>query len=331
MVCLVKMSVASTHEHSIDRRPPREPLVVPGEMDLHVRDMTATFAADVTLQAAQDALAAHHQWLPIDGFADRPLGELVEKNSTGPLRLGYGAWRDLLLGVQFRNGRGELISAGGRTVKNVAGYDLTKLMVGQRGVFGKILTLTVRTYLRPHGALRVRQPPDVSVVSRVIPTALRPQWAVLRRDELVLGYFGDDTALAWYAQAIGEAGASEIIRRPIEHDIAERESLWNFQGEITFRASVPPAELGRFVASLPTPQWTCDAAFGIVVGSVANMELPSLRASVEKFKGTLVIDGVASNGFEFTTSPEQRRLIERLKHAFDPDGLLNPLPWQAST
>ena len=63
--------------------------------------------------------------------ATKALGRLVEHNSSGPLRLGYGAWRDLLLGCQFHNGRGELITAGGRTVKNVAGYDLTKFMVGQ--------------------------------------------------------------------------------------------------------------------------------------------------------------------------------------------------------
>ena len=76
-----------------------------------------------------------------------------EQNSTGPLRLGYGAWRDLLLGVQFTNGRGELITAGGRTVKNVAGYDLTKFMVGSHGVFGRLVTITTRTYRRPDRAL----------------------------------------------------------------------------------------------------------------------------------------------------------------------------------
>src|SRR5207344_1331571 len=103
----------------------------------HVEDLSATFAADVTLGAAQAKLREHGQWLPIDGGNDETLGALVERNSTGPLRLGFGAWRDLLLGAQFTNGDGELITAGGRTVKNVAGYDLTKLMVGQRGVFGK--------------------------------------------------------------------------------------------------------------------------------------------------------------------------------------------------
>ncbi len=134
----------------------RSPLVAPGESDLHQRDMTATFSVDLTLGQVQSQLAAIGQWLPIDGDPSVTLATLVETNSTGPLRLGYGAWRDLLLGVQFTNGRGELITAGGRTVKNVAGYDLTKFMVGQSGVFGRLVTITARTYRRPVSALLVR-------------------------------------------------------------------------------------------------------------------------------------------------------------------------------
>src|SRR5688572_7603694 len=102
-------------------RPDHTPLVPPGGVDLHVRDMTATFSADVTLADAQSQVAKLQQYLPVDGDESRTLGQLVASNSTGPLRLGYGAWRDLLLGCQFENGRGELITAGGRTVKNVAG------------------------------------------------------------------------------------------------------------------------------------------------------------------------------------------------------------------
>ena len=127
----------SIHEE-IHYRPRRGDLVPPGGVELHARDMTATFAADVTLGEAQRRLAEIGQWLPVDGDPAAALGDLVSFNSTGPLRLGYGAWRDLLLGVQFTNGRGELITAGGRTVKNVAGYDLTKFMVGQHGVFGTL-------------------------------------------------------------------------------------------------------------------------------------------------------------------------------------------------
>src|SRR4051812_50173581 len=97
--------------------------------------MTATFAADVTLRTAQDRLSELGQWLPIDGDPDAPLGTLVDHNSTGPLRLGYGAWRDLLLGVQFTNGRGELITAGGRPGKNGGGDGPTQVIGGRGGGF----------------------------------------------------------------------------------------------------------------------------------------------------------------------------------------------------
>src|SRR6059036_31063 len=95
---------------SIEFRPSHAPLVAPGGMDCFARDMTVTISADVTLSAAQTKLAEFNQWLPIDGDVQSALGELVENNSTGPLRLGYGGWRDLLLGVQFLNGKGELIT-----------------------------------------------------------------------------------------------------------------------------------------------------------------------------------------------------------------------------
>src|SRR5258705_6516880 len=155
---------------AIEFRSNHTPLVAPGGMECFARDMTVTISADVTLSAAQGKLAEFNQWLPIDGDVQSAVGELVESNSTGPLRLGYGAWRDLLLGVQFNNGRGELVTAGGRTVKNVAGYDLTKFMVGQRGIFGRVVTLTTRTYRRPASALLARFEPDVTMPGKLLPT-----------------------------------------------------------------------------------------------------------------------------------------------------------------
>src|SRR4051812_39566429 len=185
-----------------DFRANREPLVPPGGADLHARDMSATFAADVTLRAARERLRELDQWLPVDGDADLRLGTLVERNSTGPLRLGYGAWRDLLLGLQFTNGKGELITAGGRTVKNVAGYDLTKFMVGSGGAFGRLVTVTTRTYRRPVRAMVARFPPDGAIAGRLLPTALRPAWAVLTADALWCGYFGDEAGVAFYRTAL---------------------------------------------------------------------------------------------------------------------------------
>jgi hypothetical protein len=183
-------------------RPPREPLVAPGDMDCHVADMTATIAADVPLKNSQQRLAKFDQWIPIDGDPNLPVGRLVEINSSGPLRLGFGAWRDLLLGCQFRIGTGELITAGGRTVKNVAGYDLTKFMVGQRGVFGQIVTITTRTYKQPAMALVADFAPSDRLIEQIISTPLRPRWAILSPQSLRCGWLDEQIAIEFFEQQL---------------------------------------------------------------------------------------------------------------------------------
>src|SRR5271155_4146956 len=179
-------------------RPQQSPLVQPGQIEHHINDMTVTAAGDVQLKILQSKLAENDQWLPIDGNADIPISRLVEQNSTGPLRLGWGAWRDLLLGCQFRNGLGQLVTAGGRTMKNVAGYDLAKFMIGQYGIFGEGVTITARTFRRPQGALLVRFAPDIQTLNRLLPTNHRPQWCILTTDALLCGYLGDQRMLDYW-------------------------------------------------------------------------------------------------------------------------------------
>jgi hypothetical protein len=319
--------------------------------------MTATFAADVTLAEAQRRLAEFGQWLPADGNPDATLGDLVDFNSTGPLRLGYGAWRDLLLGMQFTNGRGQLITAGGRTVKNVAGYDLTKFMVGQRGVFGTLVSVTVRTYRRPAGALLARFHADYSVLSNLLPTALRPQWAVFTPDELLCGYLADTTTLDWYEANVRAAEPSSVFRRSLDVDAQHRAQLWSSPADRpTFRASVPPSRVLDFAASARLQRWAADAAFGIVTGPVTSVaEQRALRDAASALNGivtfrrptTAAQTAAAQTAGAQTaasqeppqdaspppdvtsTNPVERRIIERLKAAFDPDNRLSPLPWQA--
>ena len=292
--------------------------------------MTATVSADLTLRQFQQKLAEHAQWLPVDGDPDQSIGTLVASNSTGPLRLGYGAWRDLLLGVQFLNGRGELITAGGRTVKNVAGYDLTKFMVGQFGIFGRLVTITTRTYRRPIGALLARHGPDVRILSRLIPTALRPQWIVLVRDALLCGYLGDEPTLEFYRNSIAKLEPVELKDQSLQDDMDERTRLWSHDGTMVFRASVPPARLAEFVAKLGDSNWAADAAFGIALGSLAGEKaVADLRDAAESVQGRVRFTrGLYGPPLEFSTNGAERRIIERLKQSFDPDNKLDPLPWR---
>src|SRR2546423_12966059 len=190
------MRVGRTIQHLMgSARPNQQPLVRPGEIEHHVADLSATFSADVTLAEAQKRLREHGQWLPIDGDVNATLGSLVERNSTGPLRLGFGAWRDLLLGVQFTNGAGQLNTRGGRTVKNVAGYDLTKFMVGQYGIFGKVVTITSRTYKRPTDALLATFDSDIKKFNSLLSSTCRPQWALINAYSLMCGYLSDSRTI----------------------------------------------------------------------------------------------------------------------------------------
>jgi FAD/FMN-containing dehydrogenase len=307
-------------------RASRQPLVSPGAAELHVRDMTATFAADMTLAETQRRLAEVGQWLPIDGPEESILGRLVEHDSTGPLRLGYGAWRDLLLGVQFTNGAGELITAGGRTVKNVAGYDLTKFMVGQHGVFGKLVTLTTRTYRRPAGALLAKWEKADGVIRQLLPTSLRPQWSLMTREGLFCGYLGDQTSLDWYELNVRHASPMEVVRRSLEEDDAHRRRVWRFIGGGTFRASFPPARIAEAVRYV-TGDWAADPTFGIVTGEVGEEAMaPMIRAWAASHGGTVRFTRASSSlAFDYSATPGEQALLRRLKAAFDPAGTLAPL------
>jgi hypothetical protein len=303
----------------IEPRRQQQALVPEGGIELFDRDMTATVAADIPLEVLQRRLAEVNQWLPIDGDPARPVGELVEINSTGPLRLGYGGWRDLLLGVQFTNGRGELITAGGRAVKNVAGYDLAKLMVGQGGMLGRIVTITTRTYRQPEGAILAAFRGDVRHLNQLLPTPLRPQWSVLTADELLCGYLGDARTIEYCAAALARLASPKPVRvetRPLADDVAHRAAVFSMRADApdAFRASVPPMRISDFVSHGRPERWAADAAHGIVVGTMSDMGRANEAAAA--IGGRIIYGG---GGIEpVADSPGVGTLVERLKAAFDP-------------
>jgi glycolate oxidase FAD binding subunit len=112
-----------------------------------VGDLTITVEAGMKLVDLQAKLRSHNQFLPIDAnYPDATLGGIVATADTGSWRERYGGIRDLLLGLSFVRADGAVAKAGGRVVKNVAGYDLMKLFTGAYGTLGIISQLTFRTY-----------------------------------------------------------------------------------------------------------------------------------------------------------------------------------------
>ena len=128
-------------------------------IDYPARDMTITVQAGITLAELQALLATENQRLPID--VPRPeqatLGGALAANASGPRRLGFGTLRDYVIGISTVNDEGQEVKAGGRVVKNVAGYDLCKLHIGALGTLGIISQVTLK--LRPRaGRSGARRP-----------------------------------------------------------------------------------------------------------------------------------------------------------------------------
>src|ERR687889_918343 len=114
-------------------------------------DLVATVQAGTPLESLRRRLADYGMWLALDppGRPERSIGSVIATATAGPLRHGFGPIRDHVLGCTVATGDGRLVNAGGRVVKNVAGYDLTKLQVGGVGGDGVL----------PAGSLQPRNPP----------------------------------------------------------------------------------------------------------------------------------------------------------------------------
>lgn len=123
-----------------------------GILDYGPEELTFTAHAGTPVRAVADALAENGQYLPFDPpFVDAgaTLGGVVAAGTSGPLRYRNGGVRDFILGVRFVDGKGRVASGGGKVVKNAAGFDLPKLMVGSAGRLGIILELSVKVFPAP--------------------------------------------------------------------------------------------------------------------------------------------------------------------------------------
>lgn len=118
-------------------------------VDHAVGDLTLTVEAGVPLATVQAKLAEVGQFLAIDPLYAGTVGGLVATGAAGSLRQRYGGVRDMVLGVEFVRSDGEKAKAGGRVVKNVAGYDLMKLLTGSQGSLAILTQVTLRLYPQP--------------------------------------------------------------------------------------------------------------------------------------------------------------------------------------
>jgi glycolate oxidase FAD binding subunit len=273
-----------------------------GVIDYPARDMTITVQAGIALAKLQQLLAAENQRLPVD--VPQPeratLGGALATNTSGPRRYGYGTLRDYVIGISTVNDEGQEVKAGGRVVKNVAGYDFCKLHIGALGTLGIITQVTLKVLPRPEEQALVTLGCDTASVAPVLDllhgSRTRPVCLDLLNQTaarhlhaaganlpdapwvVVVGFEDNSTAVAWQVQQLVKELPAKQVRGLEVRANAAADRLWQALVEhrhrpdvaLTFKANVLPravAEFCRDTAALSDGlQLQAHAGNGIVLG-----------------------------------------------------------------
>jgi len=327
-----------------------------GRMDLRVlthrmstmrehtwQDMTCTVEAGCTWLAMQTALAEHGQHVALDPlWPERAtVGGVVAANDSGALRLRYGGLRDLVIGMTLVLADGTIARSGGKVVKNVAGYDLPKLLCGSFGTLALITEVTFRLHsiARQTASLTVTAAtadPLGKLLLVLLDSQLNIQSMQLRTD--VAGFALDVRVAAHPAvlssQQDGLAGVAESMGLRAEasagQEWAAREQIFA-PSAFVFKATMLPTEIAAAAqAILDLGGSTVVQATGILMGNLPGFSSPhrlaSLRARLEAVGGSLtVLQAPSKTDFDrWGTLPGSLPLMRAVKQQFDPHGILNP-------
>jgi glycolate oxidase FAD binding subunit len=311
-------------------------------------DLTLTARAGTTLAEIRDATAEHGQWLAMDppGSANGTIGATVATSSAGPLRTYFGSPRDLTLGVEFVSGVGVVARGGGRVVKNVAGFDLTRLMTGSWGTLGVITEVTVRLHARPEadesiaividgtiGAARVRQLlrrlPFAPYACEVVNATLAPVVGT-KETTALFRLAGNSESVRAQRQALSELGDLQSIDANVWTTFAAIEPA----DSMVFRLSGLPADIetpwreaNEIAAECADTRIHASPARGVV-----RCIVPKNASAVAALKRRFATPAHASRIGErlpaelwplCSPAPTADRLSQGIKRAFDPNHVLN--------
>ena len=320
-------------------------------------DLTVTVEAGCTIRELQRTVAERNQRLATDPlWPDRAtVGGVLATNDNGSLRHAYGSLRDLVIGMTIALPDGTLARSGGKVVKNVAGYDLPKLMVGSFGTLGVITEATFRLHPLPKAVRALAfSPPSLEAAARLM-LAVQDSTLATTGVQLIAGRSapplvlvrleGSGEAVDAQARRLGviarDSGAGAADEADPQWDDAEPlweagggtavckvtalPSRWRNVGDVIARVFGHGGDTWRLVAQAAGAGW-----LGVSPADEQGLtdDLLSLRAEVVTLGGTLAV---------IRSPPEVKRrvdawgdvgdalpLMRRVKQQFDPDGILNP-------
>jgi glycolate oxidase FAD binding subunit len=312
-----------------------EPIVLDrlsGIVDYTPGDLTLTARAGTTLAEIDDATRAHGQWLalaPWGGDAGS-LGATAATASAGPTSGALGAPRDVVIGVEAVTGSGDVVRGGGRVVKNVAGFDLTRLMVGAWGTLGILTEVSVRLRGLPEREATVALPlPNAPATLAELLVKLRAgAIAPLAREMLtaaLAAHVGVSHTAVILARLVGNA-ESLAAQRAV---LASLGDLIDVPGDVwsALRTSEPrdasvvrlSSSVAHFADTWQTAARLAAAAGGHAHGSVTRS---TARVVIPHVDATMPAEALAL----LQPSARETRIFERL-----PDALWNSLAPSATT
>jgi glycolate oxidase FAD binding subunit len=321
-------------------------------------DLTATASAGVTLKQLNHELARYGQWLPIDSaFDGATVGGIVATGDAGPLRHRYGTPRDLLIGVNLALADSRLVKAGGHVVKNVAGYDLGRLVSGSFGSLAAITDATFKLLPLPQASATLvieyddheRLARDVATISasQIEPTAFDVRVARTDADavpyRLLLRVASSPSSVDGQIESARRmmASTSQIVRDESESALwtEQVQQPWSDAGAVV-RLGWLPAKLGDVVTLVHEIQKIASGRVAMTgrVGVGAGLltidgDAMTQAAVVRRLRSSVFVGNVTvlrgsrelkSQVDVWQVSPGTAKTLEAIKQSLDPAGILNP-------
>ncbi len=297
-------------------------------------DLTITCQAGMTLEALRKAAGEAGLMVPFDPSLpdEGTVGGVLAANVSGPARMSLATPRDFTIGLRVVTADGKLTRAGGKVVKNVAGYDLCKLYIGSLGTLCVIVEATFKTIPLPkaeaHLAYAFKSPEEAyKVASEALRRGLSLRSAVIVRTD------------SGYRLEIGLAGAPAAVERSkteigvLAGDTATTDEVAPSEHPIRIRVSVRPSDvaalLNEAATTLPNASLEAYPTVGVCrIGADAADAIEAAEALADWFGGTSVVERcpveVKRNIDVFGETPQAFELMRRLKQEFDPGSVLSP-------
>ncbi len=293
-------------------------------------ELVITARCGTRLADIETAMSEHDQMLAFEPphFAQfgsgATLGGVIAAGLSGPRRQAAGALRDFVLGVKIMDGRGEVLAFGGQVMKNVAGYDVSRLMAGSLGTLGIILEVSVKALPLPaaEATLRLELPEDKAIETL-------NKWGGKPLPISASAWTGGELGVRLSGAAAAVAAAHKKIGGELV-DAAQGERFWTGIREQTesffrndaplWRISVPSTTPPLKLPGEPLIEWG-----GALRWLCSRADARTVRDAAKRARGhaTLFRGGDKSVGVFQPLAPVLMKIHKELKREFDPQGIFN--------